>query len=308
MKTKEFKFQSDDGAEIHVYKWSPDDESVKAIIQVSHGMAEHAARYERFAQAMTKHGFIVYANDHRGHGKTAGSLGKVGFFAKNDGWNLVIRDMFKLTLIAKNEYIGVPVILFGHSMGSFMSREYITRHGPQINSVILSGTGGNPGSLGRIGANLAAIISLIFGKRSKSKLLNNLSFGKFNKDFEPNRTEFDWLSRDISEVDKYVNDPFCGSVFSAGFFSDFLSGLSELFDESKLNEIPKLLPVLLISGDKDPVGNNGKGVQETYELYKNVGIVDVTMKLYKDARHELLNETNREEVCDYIAEWINSKI
>lgn len=308
MRTKEFGFQSDDGINIHVYKWFPDDENVKAIIQISHGMAEHAARYERFAEFMTRQGIVVYANDHRGHGKTAGTLAEVGFLAKRDGWSLLVRDMFKLTLIAKNEYIGVPVILLGHSMGSFLSREYITGHGHEINGVILSGTGGNPGALGKIGVNLAKIISFFFGKKSKSKLMNSLSFGKFNNGFKPNRTAFDWLSRDNAEVDKYINDEFCGGVFSAGFFHDMLSGINDLFDEDKLQEIPKLLPVLLISGEKDPVGNNGKGVTETYELYKNTGLVDVNIRLYKDARHELLNEINREEVFSDLLEWINTKI
>jgi alpha-beta hydrolase superfamily lysophospholipase len=308
MKTKEFRFQSDDGEELHIYKWSPDTDNVKAIIQISHGMAEHAARYERFAEALTKEGFVVYANDHRGHGKTAGNLNKVGFFAKKDGWNQVVREMFKLTLISKNEYIGVPVILLGHSMGSLLSREYITNHGHEINGVILTGTAGNPGALGKTGVNLARMISLFFGKRSKSKLLNHLSFGKFNKEFKPNRTDFDWLSRDNAEVDKYVNDPYCGGIFSAGFFYDFLRGIIDLYDEDKLEEVPKTLPVLLLSGEKDPVGNNGKGVTETYNIYKKIGLLDVSMKLYKDSRHEILNETNREEVFKDIIEWIKTKI
>ncbi len=308
MKTKEFSFQSDDGCELHVYKWSPDDDNVRAIVQISHGMAEHAARYERFAEVLTREGFVVYANDHRGHGKTAGSLNNVGFLAKKDGWNLVVKDMFKLTIICKNEYIGVPVILFGHSMGSLLSREYITRHGHEINGAILSGTAGNPGSLGKTGVLIAKLASLFFGKRSKSNLLNYLSFGKFNKGFVPNRTDFDWLSSDNAEVDKYVNDPYCGGVFSAGFFKDFLSGIIDLYNEDKLEEVPKMLPLLFLSGEKDPVGNNGKGVTETFELYKQTGLMDVSMKLYKDSRHEILNEVNRKEVYKDIIDWINTKI
>ncbi|MCJ7771876.1 MAG: alpha/beta hydrolase [Desulfobacterales bacterium] len=309
MKLQKFTFQADDGTKIFYHQWLPEEkESSKAIVQIAHGMAEHSERYSRFAEALTKKGFAVYANDHRGHGQTAGSLENVGYFADENGWNLVIEDMRTLTETIKSNHPNMPIFLFGHSMGSFLSRNYIFHYGNDIQGVILSGTGGDPGLLGKIGNFVAKRESKNKGKKYRSPLLKKLSFGKFNNAFKPNRTDFDWLSRDTAEVDKYVADPYCGGDFTAGFYEDLLSGLAVVNNFKNTLKVPKDLPIYLFSGDKDPVGNNTKGVKQIFIAYQKAGIKDVTCKFYKDGRHEMLNEINREEVFKDIIEWLSSHL
>lgn len=307
MKTETFTFDAGDKAKIFCYKWSPED-GVKPIaaVQIAHGMAEHAGRYERFAAFLTANGFIVYANDHRGHYKTAGSFENTGFFAENDGWSLVVNDMHTLTGIIKEQNPGLPVFLFGHSMGSFLSRNYIFRFHDEIKGVILSGTGGNPGLLSKIGKTLAGIEKAFKGSRHRSTLLNGLSFGSFNKPFKPNRTEFDWLSRDEAEVDKYVADKYCGFICTTSFFVDMLGGIIDIHKPENVSKTSKELPVYIFSGEKDPVGNFSKGVMEVYHMYKNSGINDLSYKIYKDGRHEMLNELNREEVFADVKLWLDN--
>jgi len=309
MKSTEMTFKADDGAEIFCHQWIPGGKkSIKAAVQIAHGMAEHSKRYSRFAEALTKEGFAVYANDHRGHGQTAGSLENVGYFADENGWNLVVEDMRKLTQLIKNNHPDIPVFLFGHSMGSFLSRNYIFLYGNEIQGVILSGTGGDPGLLGKIGHFIAKRESRNKGKKFRSQLLDKMSFGKFNNAFKPNRTDFDWLSRDEAEVDKYVDDPYCGEVFTAGIYVDLLSGLAVINNFKNVQKVPKDLPIYLFSGDKDPVGNNTKGIKQVFKSYQKTGIKDVTCKFYKDGRHEMLNETNREEVFGDVITWLNGHI
>ena len=309
MEVKEFTFKTQDGMTIYCRKWLPNEYgTIKGAIQISHGMAEHIKRYDEFAKYLVSEGFIVYGNDHRGHGKTAGSLDNVGYFADKDGWNKVVDDMYTLTRIIKDENENLPIFIIGHSMGSFLTRTYIENYGDEVNGVILSGTGGDPGFIGNIGILIAKSEIKKVGKKGKSKKLNNLSFGNYNKSFKPTRTEFDWLSRDTSVVDKYMEDPYCGSIFSAGFYYDMLTGLKELNKRENIDKIQKNLPVVFLSGDKDPVGNNTKGVLKAYKGYKDAGIVDVSYKFYSGARHEILNEINKEEVYSDILSWINSKI
>jgi alpha-beta hydrolase superfamily lysophospholipase len=307
MKAHTFTLKGADGAKIFVYSWLPDSKPLAAV-QISHGMAEHAARYERFAEALTAAGYAVYAPDQRGHGKTAGSLEGVGWIAENGGWDLVVDDLHRLTGTIKEKHPGVPVFLFGHSMGSFLSRNYIARWGSEVRGVVLSGTGGNPGLLGKVGILVARLEKILKGGKAKSPLMTSLSFGAFNKPFKPNRTDFDWLSRDKAEVDKYVADPYCGGVFSAGFWADFLTGLDSLYRPDYLPKVPRNLPMYLFSGEKDPVGNNTKGVREVYDSFKNAGFTDVTLKFYPDGRHEMLNETNRAEVFKDVIDWLKKHL
>jgi len=309
MKSTTFTFQSKNGAEIFVHKWMPnEDKALKAIFQLSHGMAEHSARYERFAQVLCDIGIGVYAHDHRGHGKTAGSLENIGYFADKNGWDLVVDDMHQLTEIIKKEQTDLPVFLFGYRMGSFLARAYIARYGNEIKGVILSGTGGDPGLLGKIGLMVARMESWIKGRKARSPMLNNLSFGGFNKAFKPNRTDFDWLSRDETEVDKYIDDTFCGGVFTTGFFVDLIGGINFINKPAVIGMIPVDLPIYMFSGALDPVGDNSKGVQQVYGAYKKAGIKDVSVKFYADGRHEMLNETNRDEVCQDVIHWVNERI
>ncbi|MFZ5351989.1 MAG: alpha/beta hydrolase [Bacillota bacterium] len=308
MKYEHFTFYDPQDFEIYVYKWMPEEGTVpKAAIQIAHGMAETAARYERLADYLTSHGYIVYANDHRGHGRTAKSLDNVGYLGK-DGFNWAVKDMHQLNGIIRKENTELPVILIGHSMGSFMSQQYITLYGESLDALILSGTNGAFGFDVSAGILLARLEIALKGDKHRSKLLDKMSFGKFNNPFKPARTQFDWLSRDCQEVDKYIDNPYCGSVFSAGYFYDLARALKKLHLPDAMSKIPKELPIYIFSGDMDPVGNYGKGPKRLYNMYKELNIKNVTLKLYKNGRHEMLNETNRDEVMKDILDWLNNNV
>lgn len=309
MLSKNFVFKSGDGTDIFVYNWMPDEDiKVKGIVQIAHGMAETAARYERFAEILTKNGYIVYANDHRGHGKTAGNIESLGYLADEDGFGWLVKDLYQLSGIIKKENSELPLFLFGHSMGSFAAQKYIMLYGNELKGTILSGSNGRQGIILDIGTMFAKNEIKKHGRKVQSFKLNKMSFGSYNNTFKPNRTEYDWLSRDNAEVDRYIEDPFCGTVFTAGFFYDFLTALKEIENKSNLSFVPKDLPIYIFSGEKDPVGKCGKGVINLYNRYKNYGIKDVTYKLYKDGRHEMLNEINRDEVMKDVVDWLNKQI
>lgn len=302
MRSDTLTLTASDGTPLHVYRWLPDGEPI-AIVQVAHGMAEHAGRYERFAQALTDHGYAVYAEDHRGHGVTSQTTG-VGYLADGDGFDTVAEDFVTVFDAATDEFPGIPRVLFGHSMGSMLARHFATKHSADISALILSGTAGDPGVMGKAGKVVATLESKVRGKRTPSPVMNKLVFGEYNKAFKPNRTDFDWLSRDEAEVDAYIADPQCGKVFSSGFYVDLLSGLDRINAEEHVATVRRDLPILLIAGDRDPVGANGKGVQAVGAQYEKVGVSDVTVILYPGARHELLNETNRDEVTEGILSWL----
>ena len=309
MELKNFTFKSEEGAEIYVYNWIPDSEvKVKGVVQIAHGMAETAARYERFAEFMTKNGYIIYINDHRGHGKTAGSLEKVGYLADEDGFDWMAKDLHQLSGIIKKEHPELPLFLYGHSMGSYVAQRYIMLFGNELKGVMLSGSNGKQGPILTIGTMVAKSEIKKNGRKVKSDKMNQMTFGGFNKAFRPNRTDFDWLSRDNAEVDKYVADPYCGYVCTTGFFFDLLTGLKTIEKKENIALVPKTLPILIFSGAMDPCGKNGKGVTKLLNTYKKHGISDVTLKLYPEARHELLNETNRDEVMKDFLSWVDSHI
>ncbi|HBG4971534.1 alpha/beta hydrolase [Clostridioides difficile] len=308
MKCTNFTFKGEEGLDIYTYKW--EDENIKkpkAVIQIAHGMAETAQRYETFAKVLTKNGYIVYINDHRGHGKTAKIIENVGHLAEKEGFRCLVEDMYTLTNIIKKENEDLPIYLFGHSMGSFASQRYIMDYGNNLSGLILCGSNGKQGII----LNLAHLIInreiKKYGRRSRSNKINDLIFGgqiiRRNE-----KTKFDWLSRDKEQVEKYINDPFCGVVCSCGFFYDLVQGLKEIEDKENLKKVPLDIPIYIISGDKDPIGKNGKGVLRLRDRYIKLGVKDVTCKLYKDGRHELLNEINKEEVFEDIICWLNNKI
>lgn len=304
-----FTFRTDDDYQIFVSKWTTEERGKpRAIVQLAHGMAEHIKRYDAFAKKLVSENMVVYGNDHRGHGKTAELNDSSGYFADEQGFEKVVHDMVKLTNIIEEEYPSVPIILLGHSMGSFLSRRYIQLYGDKLAGVILCGTGGDPGLMGKIGRMIAAREMKKKGRRTPSTLLNNMTFGSYNKAFRPTRTEFDWLSRDEKEVDKYIKDPDCGAVFTSGFFHDLLEGLEMINKKENIRSIPSRLPIWLISGSQDPVGNNAKGVLKTYQAFKKAGLGDVSYQLYENARHELLNEINKDIVQADIIQWINQHI
>jgi len=295
-----------DGTPLHTYRWLPDGPP-RAIVQVVHGMAEHAKRYERFAQALTGAGYAVYAHDQRGHGQTA-SKEDHGFFAEHDGWATVVGDVGSVTEFAQAEHPGVPVVVFGHSMGSFVSRSYAALHGARLAGLVLSGTAGDPGPLAVAGRAVASVQARLRGRRHPSGLLDKLTFGQYNAAFKPNRTEFDWLSRDDAEVDAYVADPLCGNVFTTRFYSDLLGGLQQINRASAFADVPHDLPVLVFSGALDPVGDDGQGPRAVAEAYRSAGVSDVTFTLYPDGRHEMLNETNRDEVTADVLAWLDERL
>jgi alpha-beta hydrolase superfamily lysophospholipase len=305
MKSTEFKLKASDGAEIHVYEWLPDDAGkIKGSVQIAHGMAEHSGRYEDFARFLTLNDFAVFAGDLRGHGKTAGTLNNLGFLAPKNGWDKLVSDFRQLSLYIKEKNKGQPLYIFGHSGGSFVIRKFILEPGTKLQGAIISGTGSHPGILGHIGVFMTRVIMLFNPAKSPSPFMDNMTFGAYNKPFRPNRTKFDWLSRDNGQVDKYVADPYCGGVSSIGFFNDLLNAVIFVNKQKIINNTSKDLPVLIFSGDKDPVGNNGKGVTEVYNKFKKAGIKNLTLKLFTDGRHEMLNETNKNEVYQYILDWI----
>ncbi|WP_087554819.1 alpha/beta hydrolase [Clostridioides difficile] len=308
MKCTNFTFKGEEGLDIYTYKWEDENmKKTKAVIQIAHGMAETAQRYETFAKVLTKNGYIVYINDHRGHGKTAKIIENVGHLAEKEGFRCLVEDMYTLTNIIKKENEDLPIYLFGHSMGSFASQRYIMDYSNNLSGLILCGSNGKQGII----LNLAHLIInreiKKYGRRSKSNKINDLIFGgeiiRRNE-----KTKFDWLSRDKEQVEKYINDPFCGVVCSCGFFYDLVQGLKEIEDKENLKKVPLDIPIYIISGDKDPIGKNGKGVLRLRDRYIKLGVKDVTCKLYKDGRHELLNEINREEVFEDIICWLNNKI
>ncbi len=305
MRNETFTFSSDEGTGIFVYKWFPDtSEGLKGVVQIAHGMAETAARYERFAKVLVEAGFGVYANDHRGHGKSAISVDKQGILAKSDGFNWMVKDVHKLTEIIKKENPGMPVFLFGHSMGSFVSQRYLELYGNELKGAVLSGSNGRQGVFLKVARFIAKLECNKSGRDVPSMKLNQMSFGNFNDSFKPARTEFDWLSRDHAEVDKYIADPYCGAIFPAGFFYDFLGGLIELEKPANVAQVPKDLPLYLFAGARDPVGKAGAGVKKLYETYRSHGIKSIQIKLYEDGRHEMLNELNRDEVMRDTVKWL----
>ncbi|MEO7068897.1 MAG: alpha/beta hydrolase [Nostocoides sp.] len=308
MQASTFTLPATDGTEVFAHRWLPDG-TPKAIVQVVHGMAEHSARYARLAEALTGAGYAVYAEDHRGHGKTAGSLDKAGFFAEASGWDTVVEDMRRLNQKAQEEHPALPVFLVGHSMGSFLSRSYAARHGSGLAGVVLSGTAGDAGALGKVGAGIATAAARLRGPRRPSRLMNTLTFGQYNAAFKPTRTDFDWLSRDNAEVDAYISDPWCGFVFTAGGYQDVLGGLASVNSDRTVSTVPKTLPIHLASGDKDPVGGKGAaGPRAVADQLRRLGVQDVTLTVWPDARHEILNETNRDEVTAEIIDWLDTHL
>ncbi|GLC87279.1 alpha/beta fold hydrolase [Lysinibacillus piscis] len=272
-------------------------------IHILHGMAEHSGRYLHFANALAAAGYAVTMHDHRGHGETAAYNGMLGFFAEHNGFERVVEDVHEVVESLHAPFADVPLILFGHSMGSFITRRYIQRYGEQVAQVILCGTG-NVRPLHITGSFIAKALAKQFGKETPSEFMNKMSFGGFNKQFAPVKTEFDWLSTEEAEVQKYIDDPYCGFIPSNQFFADLTSGLTMLNRKKEIAKVRKDLPILLISGGDDPVGEQGKGIYAVATQYRKAGIADVTVYLVEKKRHEILNEANREDVYKSVLRWL----
>ena len=302
-----FCFSDIEGKEIKCYKWTANG-NPKGIIQIVHGMTEYALRYEYFAEKLCENGYTVYAHDHRGHGETSKEEEERGYIADNEGFDILVEDVKELTDIIKEENPNIPIILFGHSMGSFVTQRYIELYGNEIHGVILSGTDGKPDKITKLGILISKVEIMLRGRKAKSKLMDKLSFGNFNSNFKPNRTDYDWLCSVEEEVDKYIESPMCGFICTTSYYYDLIRGLWKINKKENLKQIPKNLPIFIFAGDKDPVGKFGKGIIRLYESYKGLGITDLKYKLYKNGRHEMLNEKNKDEVIEDLLEWINDEI
>lgn len=275
-----------------------------AHIHLMHGMAEHIGRYEEFMIYLVGKGFAVSGHDHRGHGETAALNGKLGYFGDSVGFDRLVEDAHEIIQYYKDEFKAPSVILFGHSMGSFIARRYVQNYGTQIDKLICSGTGGDPG-IGLMGGQALAYLK---GKIKKSDkpdyFINKLIFGSFNKTIAQPKTPFDWLSTDADTVEKYLNDPLCGFVPTTSLFMVLFNGLEKINDPTGIRQIPSALPILLLSGLDDPVGAKGKGVWQAARQFTEAGIENITVMLYEGGRHEMLQEKNRKQVFDFIKEWI----
>ncbi|MGM0508562.1 MAG: alpha/beta hydrolase [Fusobacteriota bacterium] len=299
---KKIKYIGVDGKKLHINKWEPNKNPI-GIIQIFHGMAEHGGRYKEFAEFLNKKGYIVYANDHRGHGKSVNNISKLGRIGK-DGFNKMVQDERILNTIIRDENPDIPIIILGHSMGSFIAQEYIINYSNTIDGVILSGTTGKFG-IDLIFGLIIAKIQIVFKDRYKqAKFLDKLTFGNNNAKIENPNTKFDWLSRDSKKVQEYIDDECCGSIFPIEFYYEFFKGLLRLKKISRMDEIAKELPIFIIGGKKDPVTSYGCGIRKLLRNYQKKGIKNIKMKLYEDGRHEMLNEINRLEVYEDIFEWL----
>lgn len=290
--------------DIYVHRWLPSG-PIKAVIQIVHGLAEHAGRYSRLAAALNGLGYAVYASDLRGHGKTAKSQEDLGFFAAKDGWRKCLDDLWQVNRNAASAHPGLPIVLLGHSMGATLARQFIAEHGDSLSGVILSGSNGQPNALAQSGRLTARLESLRLGPRGKSKLIQSLTFDAFNKRFEPSRTSFDWLSRDPAEVDKYVADPLCGFAASTQLWIDMLDAWAAI--ARSCNNVPRNLPIYVISGTHDPVSAGTKALTPMLGQFRAAGL-KVESKFYPEARHELLNETNRDEVTADLIAWLKKTV
>lgn len=304
---REFSLLSSDGKSIlHCMEWKPEGE-ICAALQISHGMIDHIARYKEFAEFLTESGIVVYGHDHLGHGKTAAPE-DLGFFSEKDGASCVIRDIHRVARYGAKKYPGIRHFFLGHSMGSYFLRRYLLAFHDEMDGAILVGTGDQPTALVWTGYFLAGAVCRLKGNRYRSRFLHALALGGNNRAFRPIRTRHDWLSRDEEQVNRYEQDELCRFLFTSGAYRDFFQTILGLKRMERRNKIPAALPVLFLSGDKDPVGENGKGVGRVYHRYDQAGCKDLTIGFYHSARHEILNEINREEVYGDICRWIRERI
>ncbi|MDO4411501.1 alpha/beta fold hydrolase [Cutibacterium sp.] len=299
---------ADDGADIDVLVWRPQiapDRSVKGLVQLCHGMAEYAARYDEVARVLADDGWLVVANDHRGHGPRAAATGELGT-TSDRGYHQLLDDLSAVADYFLAEVEGKPWFLVGHSMGSFLTRILAARRGREMTGLVIIGTGSSLGPLSMVATVLAQAQVLMLGEDSRSPLLNTLSFGSFNRAFQPTRTGYDWLSRDVRVVDEYIDDPLCGFVYTAAFYRELVR-LIELANSTEIfRATPPALPILLMSGAKDPVGDSGRGVRRVARQLRGSGSREVDLVVYPGARHEILNEVNRRQVHAHLRDWIDT--
>lgn len=296
-----------DGHQIHVVKYTPEQSPI-GHLHILHGMAEHIERYDEFALFLVEKGFIVSGHDHRGHGRTVEKNGQQGYFAESNGFERVTEDVREVLLKVREDMVEMPLVLFGHSMGSFVARRYMQKYSDSLSKVVICGTSYSPGVLGDVGSIIGKIAAKFQTKTAESKLLHNIAFGGFNKQINDPKSTFDWLNTDKAEVKKYMDDPMCGFIPSNQFYVDLFYGLKMIHKTEEIDHIQKYLPVLLISGAEDPVGKNGEGIFKVAKGLTNAGMKNVTVQLVEQARHEILLEKNKLDTFDVIAKWLMNNV
>lgn len=306
MRYDPFTFRADDGEALFVHRWLPDGDAPRAVVHVAHGMAEHGARYAPLAAALTAAGCAVYANDHRGHGLTARTTEDFGHFGPSSGggWRRVARDLEALIASERAAHPRAPMVLFGHSMGSFLVQDLLPDLGSSLRGAVLSGSAGKPDALASAGRLVARAERLRLGDRGRSRLLHALSFGAYNDAFAPARTPFDWLSRDPAQVDAYVRDPYCGFACTTSLWVELLDALAAIASPARQARIPADLPIYVFAGTDDPVGKRTKSLDQLVGAYRAAGLCRVEKRYYPGGRHEMLNETNRDEVIADLLAWL----
>ncbi len=301
MHSETFTLDRPDGHAIFTRVWRPDG-APRAAVHIVHGLAEHSARYARLAEALTSAGYAAYAHDHRGHGPNA-KPEDLGFFAQSGGWRLLLDDIEAVGQRIAADLPGRPLVFLGHSMGSFLGQRYIAERGDRLAAAVLSGSAGPPPAIVGLGRRIIAFERWRLGPRGKSPLVHSLMFGEQNKPFRPARTPYDWLSRDPAEVDKYIADPLCGFPLTNQLAADLAEALADLASPKLAQAIRKDLPIYVVSGSSDPVGAKLQGL---LDVYRAAGL-NVTANIYPDGRHEMLNETNRDEVTRDLLAWLDNQ-
>lgn len=309
MKKEEFYFDSrDNHSRIHAVRWTPDVGNVVAVVQIVHGMSEYVERYEEVAAFLTERGFVVTGDDHLGHGKSVPEGGLQGYFCEQDPATVVVRDVHRLKKMTQEIYPGVPYFILGHSMGSFILRNYICRYGSGIDGALLVGTGMQSNALLCLSKATAAVVGFLKGAKHPSRFIDKGAFGGYNKRIQSAVTDFDWLSRDSDRVEAYIADKDCGFIFTVNGFKTLFELIARAKKRENLLKIPKELPVIFLSGEDDPVGDYGKGVKRAYQSLVDAGLADVEIKLYPQDRHELLGEPDRRKVMEDIEIWLTKHL
>lgn len=302
---REFTFDSGDGrTKIHAVEWKPEKGEVCGVLQIFHGMVEFIGRYEDTAEYLTGKGFVVVGNDHLGHGSSIASKEDYGFFCENNGNAVVLGDLRKLHEMTAERWPDVPYFILGHSMGSFLLRQYLCMYGDELDGAVIMGTGTQPAAALRLGQRLCSFLGKLRGWHYRSRLVDNMAFGGYNRHFKPARTTKDWLTKDGRIVDAYLADERCTFRFTVNGYYNLFVSIEEASKQENLERMPGDLPVLFMSGAEDPVGGFGKGVEQVRKQFQAAGLSDVTWIFYENDRHEILNETDRDVVLRDLYAWL----